>query len=781
MEESFPHLPLTREEPITEKRPGGRPFFVPPADPVAHGRKLQGRLQDTVTQTDEDLGGFDNRRLFRFSVSKSFDPDNLQKISSEIEIVSQEGEEVVVAFVSEAALESFEARLASLSHGEKVKYKEILYALQGMDRWRPEDRTGWALSREGLPEQEQFFLDIELWPFEDSQEARARLWASFEEWLAANRIKMVDAVKQAGIALFRILCDRSQADLLLQHRDVRTVDLPPKYGLTLSLVYSDIQDIPVIPHPPEGAPGLVILDSGLATGHPLIAPAVGDAQSFIPGKDAADEHGHGTLVGGLGLYSNIETTMHNGNLSPKVRLFSGRILDEHNENTTGFVENQVAEAVRYFHENYGCQIFNLSFGDLRKPYLGGHIKGLSFVIDTLSRELDILFIVSSGNVSGNQKNGLAWKDEYPHYMGEDAWAIVEPAPSLNALTVGSLARYDQTVNSQRYTSDPAEVPIARSGQPSPFSRRGPSLGGAIKPELIDYGGNWAVNTRAGANILVSNCGLGELSTDKDFASGRLLSDESGTSMASPQVAHLSALILSEYPQFNRDTIRALLVAQADVPEPSQELFEDKNLLRHICGYGQVDPRALLRSLEDEVTLVTQGQIPNKSHHFYEIPIPEDFISNGRRPREISVGLSHAPYVRSTRVSYKASRIDFKLVTAPNLEHISTMFNRATDKEDYERIPELSGRDINSTLRGKGTVQAATWKFTQFTKNARLRNQKLFVVVTRNDHPWGEPHSKTNEKYSLVVCFRDRTNQNARLYSQVRTLLQARERARARVY
>ncbi len=383
MEESFPHLPLTREEPVTEKRPGGRPFFVPPADPAAHGRKLQDRLKDTVSQTDADLGGFDDRRLFRFSVIKGFDPDNLQKISPEIELVSQEGEEVVVAFVSEAALESFEAKLASLTHGEKVQYKEVLYALQGMDRWRPEDRTGWALSCEGFPEQEQFALDIELWPFEDSKEARGRLLTSFEEWLADSRIKILDAVKQAGIVLFRVLCKRSQADLLLQHRDVRTVDLPPQYGLSLSLVYSDIQDIPVILPPPENAPGLVILDSGLATGHPLIAPAVGDAQSFIPGKDAADEHGHGTLVGGLCLYGNIETDLHNGNLSPKVRLFSGRILDERNKNITGFVENQVVEAVRYFHENYGCRIFNLSFGDLRKPYLGGHIKGLSFVLDRI--------------------------------------------------------------------------------------------------------------------------------------------------------------------------------------------------------------------------------------------------------------------------------------------------------------------------------------------------------------------------------------------------------------
>ena len=32
--------------------------------------------------------------------------------------------------------------------------------------------------------------------------------------------------------------------------------------------------------------------------------------------------------------------------------------------------------------------------------LGGYIKGLSYVLDTLSRELGVLFIVSAGNVPG---------------------------------------------------------------------------------------------------------------------------------------------------------------------------------------------------------------------------------------------------------------------------------------------------------------------------------------------------------------------------------------------
>ncbi len=780
MEESFLHLSLNREEPVTEKRPGGKTHFLMPDDPSAHGRMLLERLESAVKQTDEDIGGFDDRRLFRFTVNKGFDPDTLRNVSPEIEFVSQEGDEIVVAFVSTAALESFEARLISLANGEHVTYKQVLYSLLSVGRWTPEDRTGWALRNEGLPDHVPFVLDIELFPIEDRRADSERLWQAFEVWLNENNIELIDSVKQPGLILFRVRCNHQQAAAILQHRDVRTVDLPPQYGLDLSLLRADIGDFTTIPSPPENAPGLVILDSGLTTGHPFLAPAVGDAQSFLPGKDAEDEHGHGTLVAGLCLYGDIEAAIQTGELTPKLRIFSGRILDEKNENTTGFVEKQIDEAVRYFLESYGCKIFNLSFGDLRKPYRGGHIKGLSYVLDTLSRELGVLFIVSAGNVLGGQKDGLEWKNSYPFYMTEDEWSIVEPAPALNAITVGSLARHDQTINSQRYTGDPYEVPIARHNQPSPFSRSGYSIGGAIKPDLMSYGGNWALNTRAGSNILVSNCGLGELSTCREFVGGRLLADESGTSMAAPYVAHLAASILSVYPEANRNIVRALLISHAAIPESSQEIFHDKEMLRRVCGYGQVDSRALFRSLENEVSMLANGQIPNKSHHFYEIPIPEDFLSIGKRLREISIGLSHTPYVRSTRVSYKASRINFKLVTAPDLEYVTKMFNKATEKDNYDNIPELDNSDVSSTIRGKGTAQTATWSFIQFNSRSKLRNNRLFVVVTRNDYPWGEPHSATFEPYALVVCFRDRTNQKAQLFSQIQAKLRARERARARI-
>jgi hypothetical protein len=186
MDESYPHLSLEREAPVTEKRAGRSPPPTAPDDPAAHARGLKERAARAVQQTDGDLGGFDDRRLFRFEVTKGFNPDEIRHISDDIELVSQEADTVVVAFVSKAALASFEARLASMAQGDAVSYKQVIYALQGIDGWTADHRTGWALRQAGLPAAEPFLLDLELWPVDARPAERGALWDAFRAWLASN-------------------------------------------------------------------------------------------------------------------------------------------------------------------------------------------------------------------------------------------------------------------------------------------------------------------------------------------------------------------------------------------------------------------------------------------------------------------------------------------------------------------------------------------------------------------------------------------------------------------
>ncbi|HEC11674.1 MAG TPA: ATP-binding protein [Acidiferrobacteraceae bacterium] len=89
MDENYPHLKISREEPVNERRPKPPPRFSPPEDPVAHAQALQGSLQRAQERADEDIGGFDERRLFRLEVQPGFNPDDIRRLAPGIELISQ--------------------------------------------------------------------------------------------------------------------------------------------------------------------------------------------------------------------------------------------------------------------------------------------------------------------------------------------------------------------------------------------------------------------------------------------------------------------------------------------------------------------------------------------------------------------------------------------------------------------------------------------------------------------------------------------------------------------
>ncbi len=371
-----------------------------------------------------------------------------------------------------------------------------------------------------------------------------------------------------------------------------------------SLVFTPIQELDDVPSPPDQAPGIVVLDSGLAAGHPVLGPAVGDSQSFVAGASPADRHGHGTFVAGIALYDDVAAHLQNRRFEPRLRLFSGRVLDDQNAADPQLIENRVEQAVRHFREECDCRVFNLSYGDLNKPYQGRHVSGLAVTLDALSRELDVLFVVPTGNFDGDEAGPSDWRGEYPGCLTAPGAALIDPAPALNALTVGSLARNEQN---PRWPDDPAHQPVARTDQPSPFTRHGPSVNGAIKPDLVDYGGNWMIDARTGGGLAAGRQGVGELSTNGSFATQNPFREDSGTSFSAPKVAHAAARILGEIPEAGVDLCRALLVAHARTPPACSDLLPDDEAIRNVTGYGFVDRSALYRSAEDCVTLWAQQQ------------------------------------------------------------------------------------------------------------------------------------------------------------------------------
>lgn len=735
---------------------------------------LNKRLASAITAARADHAGYDERVLLKIKTQDRFVPDELSKVSSEVEVVSQEATGLLLAFASEAALALFEQKLLSIIKGEEPTYRHVLFALDSFESWSADDRMGWSISNSKLPSEEPFSIDVELLPREEEAD-RGRLTGAFESFATDKQIEIVDKISDPGLVMFRVRTNRAGLTMLLHYRDVRKVDLPPRYALSNGSTGFDIQDVAEIEPPPNNAPRIGILDTGIETAHPLLRSAVGDAQVFCTsdsGVSAKDDHGHGTQVAGIALYGDVEACALARSFVPRFWLLSGRVLDESatyyaptfdGSSKTRLIENDVAAAVDYFVQEYGCKIFNISFGDLNRTYRGGRIEGLAVKLDSLAREKDVLFVVSTGNVADYVPRA------YPGDLFNDDNRLIDPATAANAITVGGLARSDLTRAAMKHATMIADLPIARANEPAPFTRVGPGSKGMIKPDFADFAGNWATDT---ARTSLRKKGLGITTTAYSGTSFTgPICEAIGTSFAAPNVANLAASVQAELPDAAPSLIRAVLACHAHQPKASQALVADRVL--SVVGYGKVDATAVANSHETDVTLYSTDKIANDKVHFYEVPIPAEFLSVGKRERHLSVALSYFPPARSTRLDYLATKISFHLVKG-TLEDASRWFNAAIARDELDSIQEYSNnREITQTERSRGTLQMSRWVF----KVSRKETPRFVLVVTRHDAAWGTSLTRALEEYSVAVRISDRGNVGVNLHAILRNLIRPRVRAR----
>jgi hypothetical protein len=773
----YDHLRLGREEPLTDRhrRQDRRPRFKPD-DPCGFGSNLRDRFRDASERNAQaDIGGFDSRRLLKIQLRAG------EKLLPQfdaipgIEIVSQEAETIVLAFATDEGLANFERRLSTLAQTGDVTRKELLYVVEDFDRWTRDDRLGTALREQGLPDQPAFMLDVELWPVE-AREQRDRLLVSFRQWLQKASVELLDTLSQPSLVMVRVRCTAEAAEALLQHRDVRTVDLPPKLGIRVEILSTDINRFPDVPPPATNAPAVVVLDAGLTPGHALIGAAVGDAQGFVePLRGANDQvpNGHGTFVAGIALYGDVEARIRAGEFVPSLRLHSGKVFEDDGYDQTEFVERAVDEATRYFHTEYGCRVFNFSYGDRNKVYDGRHLRGLAYTLDRLTRELGVLYVVPTGNLVATELPANP-REAYPEYLLAPHARLLDPAPALNVLTVGGLTVKTATREAQRHAHGIEDHPLAQTGQPAPFTRAGLSIGNAIKPDVVEEAGNWAIPRAGGAP---RHRGLGIVSLNSGSAAGSPFAEDVGTSYGAPMVAYKAAMLTGKLPDASANLLRAVLVAHARWPQASVQLLDpasnaegQKRLLR-LAGYGQIIERAMYESLDDVVTLLAEDSIGNDQHHFYELPVADEFWRGQRRTRAISVALAYSPEVRTTRLDYRRSKLSFSLVAANSLDDVTRAFTRGRQQGLAERS---TNRLITNNERKAGTLQMSRWQFRSPLGNG----EKLFVVVTRQDSPWPLPQEE-GEPYALAVVLDDSANVLIDLYALTQAQLEVRAQARAR--
>lgn len=234
MVESYQHLNISRTEPVNDRRPRrGFGSARIPADPSQFARNLQSSLRLAVERSARESEGIDDRYLLKIEAEDGLAPGDLAHISDQIEVISHEQRGVVLAFATAAALDEFEKKLSSIIAGEKVTYQNVVFALDEISNWTAEDRTGWSI-KQFVPENpaEMFAVDIELFP-SDAETSRNRIVENFEAFCEKIDIEIVDKCVDPNLVLYRVGVNSQKLDVILNYREVRKVDLPPRLLLAV--------------------------------------------------------------------------------------------------------------------------------------------------------------------------------------------------------------------------------------------------------------------------------------------------------------------------------------------------------------------------------------------------------------------------------------------------------------------------------------------------------------------------------------------------------------------
>lgn len=745
---------------------------------------------------------FDPNLIFKIKLNQTVHEEDFTKFLERngIKVISPspEGKGYWIFLAEDESLKEAERRLKE--YGKKEQYKQF-DAIDSFDPIPPEDKIGEQLKNKPLQEDEEAYMDIEIWRMEDEKLKKflegEENKPGFKKFIEIKDGKITDELKTENICLLRVKINKSIFDEIIKLREISRIDRPPKPYITYQMLSIPLGQFEVEVSPPKNATAIAILDSGILSNHPLLEKAVGDEIAIpllstdrIQGDKPQDDVGHGTKIAGIALYGDIKGCIEDKTFQPEVRILSAKVMFKEEDQGTGeifatyneseLLEHQLEKAVKYFTGNYpNCKVFNISFGDPYKKMFGGKRQfALATLIDELAKELDIVFVISAGNLDSES---TGFPESYPTYLIEEKEGvkIIDPAASAYAITVGAISQ--EFGPSQRNKAKILFSP-AKTNYPSPFTCVGPGYRGMVKPELVEEGGNIIFSPSepqrmediGGKLIVLSHRWLEDR---------KLFAVDHGTSFSAPKVAHYIARLFNQFPEYSPNLIKALLIASAEIPHdkpaPLNEItFNDsdanlKNLLK-IYGYGKPNFAVAKSSDFNQVLLQAENKIKVDGIHLYYFYLPRKFIETSGK-REISAVLVYNPPIRRNRIDYMGLSMEFHMFKNAEIEEVLRGYKTIQFGDELEEMvpEELKVKEIDLhpgvRLRKKGIHQKG---IKMYSKSPDIDPDKPIVLAFISRSKWLKSKEYLQD-YAVVVRIRHEARVD--LYSRIKERIRPRVR------
>lgn len=543
------------------------------------------------------------------------------------------------------------------------------------------------------------------------------------------------------------------------------VDLAPQPLRDLKLLddveTKDLANFQLTP-PHEDAPSVVVLDTGVATGHPLLKSAILTATTAGPEiPSPEDTHGHGTNMAGLALYRDVGAVIERGSHEAPHWLQSSRLLvapgqglssDENYEKWPVLTEQAVHAAEKADQRERNRAFVLAVTRTMQDPPLDGIAPTLwSQAVDQIafSKGAGRLMVVSAGNARYEQ--WLALAEQHPQLQLSEK--IHQPAQAVNALTVGAFTARVELPNDKDYAD--YRVVATKPGGISPYTSTG-LVGNewSIKPDVVIEGGNLAISGTLPNSTVPT---LSALTTSLQHTRGRPVALMSMTSEAAARAGHLAANIWKLEPKLRPETVRGLIVHSAKWSKAMVEDFPGMNDRLLACGYGAPDERLVSECTQGVATIVVEDSMPNavieeepkkkapkrvttkttepkvrRKVKLYRLPLPESLLTDDDPEVELRVTLSYFTEPNKFgRRTYHGLDLKWDMQGPQETEEAFiqrvNVLKREQD-DDGKRVKPTKTEsfpwEIGIRARSRGTVQSDRWR----GKMSALVGDKLIAIV-----------------------------------------------------
>lgn len=436
------------------------------------------------------------------------------------------------------------------------------------------------------------------------------------------------------------LSGREIARVLNEFNSIKDIQLNQEYYITNS-VKGNVIDVGINVNRPSSSSAICVFDSGITTTGSILPSLVRNRiNNYLPVGCISPQYSHGTFVASRCIFGDdIEYQISQNSLNPYCYVIDVPVfgLDSFG-NVSGLNDFDLGNAITEVVESLYTEVkvYNLSLGSPISIVDHNH-SFLATTLDVLSKEYDVLFVVSSGNISLNL--GTYPADHFNHPNAR----IGSPAESLLALTVGSIAKYEY------HTS------LSKENHISPFSKVGPGTDGGLKPELVTHGGNLLAPYNLNPFSRIASCGL--------YDDGVSISYDNGTSFSSPIVSRYAQILFDYYPFANTNLIKALLIHFAE----QREVYENFVFDHKYTGFGEpIIANALYA--DTSATYLYQGNLDSDNYEYIKFNIPEQFVNAEIDSKlKLKITIVYNPEVDiNSNYEYSKARLSAKIVK--NTDH-----------------------------------------------------------------------------------------------------------------